>query len=260
MKTKTHYVADHMLNSIARRLYDLKWQHLLTADELAHSEEIQKNPDSPKHLLAVMSDYNTMAVRMYLGGAQRTFGFFKGADITSALRFADMVKMFFWKYKVRQAHEPTGIELNFSADRANSDLVAEPAALRMLQDIELHLQKTGVLVSAEEKEKRRKAGVADKGHQRTVSGMIVQLGDVLAARIDCLDQEWDRRLTKLEESMRRLHTPSAAPGYSPLVVISSSSPLSIPSIGDPLPAKSEPVCAKPVSVSAAVPVCGKTFS
>src|ERR1035437_9044186 len=95
MHIHARHAVDPELNLIAKRLGSLTWHTDLDEDEKQGCADTQRNPDAPKRLVSPMPDYQTWAVRMYIGGAQRTLGLLKAIDLSPVFRFADMVKMHF---------------------------------------------------------------------------------------------------------------------------------------------------------------------
>lgn len=200
MKIIGRHAIDPDLNVIAKRLGTLQWQTELSPLEEDTCNELQRNPDASRRLVSPMPDFTTWAVRMYLGGAQRTLGLLRGPDLQNAFRFADMVKMYFWKYKLRGAHEPTDGELNLSVERAKLDMVGEPDALQMLKDIEAHLLKLGALTTGADQEKQRQDRRADNSRRRTISGTFEEMMGLWRTRI----QEVQDKYAALDTTVKRL--------------------------------------------------------
>jgi hypothetical protein len=154
----------------------------------------------------MLPDYRTWAVRLYLGGAQRTLGLMAGTGdgFSRLLRFADMAKMHFWKYGVRTAHVPGDMELNFSAERANEDLKCEVHALGLLHDIENHLIDTKALLPPTERELARKMARLTKP---TITRAMTELNHSLQARL----QEVIEKLTAIQAELAELKSKGVAP-------------------------------------------------
>jgi len=242
MEIKSRHAADPDLNLMAKRLSTVRWLAPLTAEEEAACLRLQKAESPPRHL-NLMLDYKTWAVRLYLGGAQRTIGMYKppvaaGGDFSAAVRYADMAKMMFWKYNIRGAHEPDDSELNLTALRARQDLAGEPEASGLLLDIEQYLIGIRAILSPEERERKRKE---DRAHQRrsTLTTVVAETSVVtqeLLLRIE-------KRLATQEEQLARVN------GFIErlLMVREQSASAFIPPLdAPPVPATGDPVPQQPI--------------
>src|ERR1035437_9805603 len=142
--------ADPVMNQIAKRLLTVEWQFPLSADEENACLELERSQVAPRRLINLLRDYKTWVIRMYIAGAQRTFGYYsneKSGNLFPAFRYADMIRMHFWPYKRRDAYEPADGDLNISAERAKLDLVHETEVVQIIKDCEAHLQSTGAILS-----------------------------------------------------------------------------------------------------------------
>lgn len=213
------HASDPALNLLARRLLDLVWMTPLDVDEIGAAAKMGQDPEARRRWVNPMPDFKSWAVRMYIGGAQRTVGVIKPAnhDISTALRFADMVAMYFWPHKVRGAHEPDDRELNFSVDRAKTDLELELNALQLIKDIEAHLISIGAILSSEEMEHLRKVSRDMRKRRQILSGAMMDSVDAVLAVVRRLEESQRR----IEDKLGRLHgAPSpggttAHPWFSP---------------------------------------------
>jgi hypothetical protein len=178
----TRNAVDPVLNLIARRLLDAKWQTELDEGEKNECHSLNTSPTAPRRLIAPALDYKTWLVRIYLGGAQRIVGMVRGPDLTPAYRYADMLKMFFWKYRQRGAHEPGAVELNLSPERAKQDLEHEPEVGAILRDIEAHLLAIGALPTPADRQKALEATREHRWRQRTVAGGLFELRGLMGDR------------------------------------------------------------------------------
>lgn len=102
------------------------------------------------------------------------------------LRFADMARMRFWKYRMRGAIEPTDADLNFSVARANEDLKCETHLCALLDREEAMMLQLGLIASAEEMAKRRADLLKNRSHSKTAEGL-----NRLETRIEALYQKLD---------------------------------------------------------------------
>jgi hypothetical protein len=202
------HAKDPALNTLANQLDLVVWQTELTADEKAVCDHLIRDHTASRRLLCPLPDYRTWAVRMYLGGAQRTMGLAK-TNLHGAIRFADMASMHFWKYRIRGACEPGDERLNLSAERAKADLLFEPNALELLTKIEKYLVSLGVLVTAKEMERRRLEDKESFAKLRTVRGELLQLNDVWLTRHTRFETRLGEVNTKLDTivaEQKRLHS------------------------------------------------------
>ena len=264
------YAKDPDLNLIAHRLTNATWHTELDEGEKQAAHALQMDPNTSHHLVSPMPDMKTWAVRIYLGGAQRTVGLLKGGpadDNSSAYRYADMVKMYFWKYRIRGACKPGDNQLNFSVERAEHDLANEPEVVAILQDIEKYLLDLGAIFSSEELEKRRRQLGELKSRQRTVSGAVLDSTHVLQTQMQELGELVSGAVNKQAGEVARLHTliaelmallkkpvavavadPQRVPAYigNPPASAPETPPLYHPAhTGDPLPQQPGTVCQQP---------------
>jgi len=190
----TKYVADPILNTIAHRTESALWVHQLDEGELELCAAKAEDRELPRHMVSMLRDYKTWVVRAYLAGTQRTFGFFRtgGPSIQGvpwqALRYADMIRMYFWKYKRRDAVEPNDFMLNISPQRAKSDLMCETNMVQIIKDIEQHLKDTGAILSPEEMERQTQAKIRQQRARPTAQSVIQDLGGVFQMRCDKLEE------------------------------------------------------------------------
>lgn len=184
--------ADPVLNMIARKTMHIQWQHPLDQGELDTCTELQNNPNTPRRLVTLLRDYKTWVVRTCLAGGQRTFGFFKPDQygrLAAAYRYADMVKMRFWPYKLRDAYKPSDGELNISAERAENDLVNEIEAVAILDEIEAHFKQVGIILTPQDKETQLQARIRQQRARPTVKTVLNDVAGVFQMRCDKLEAE-----------------------------------------------------------------------
>jgi hypothetical protein len=191
---------------LARELRDLVWCFPLDEDELQEAREMGSDINARRRWVYPLPDYKSWAVRLYIGGAQRTVGIIKPTppnviDISPALRFADMVAMYFWQHKVRGAHEPGDAELNFSVDRAKTDLELEENAIALIKRIEEHLISIDAIVSSADMQVRRSARRDQWRRQRTVSGTVLEVSEVLSTAMQRVEHNLGGLMKSLEEKM-----------------------------------------------------------
>jgi hypothetical protein len=232
-------VADPVMNQIAKRLKDVQWQFALTTDEENNCLELEKNPNLPKHLITLMRDYKTWVIRMYLAGAQRTFGFYSNAKsltLFPAFRYADMIRMYFWSYKHRDAFEPGDSDLNISAERAKLDLVHETEVVQIIKDIEAHLLSIGAIINPTEIEQRLKEKNKGRWARPTLKGTLADYAEAHRLALGRLETEMKAGFARLEQSIKDCVNTSP-PFHMPTVMAppDTESPLLPPYRGQPQP-------------------------
>lgn len=193
------FAADPELNVLAKRLEDVIWENPLSEDELLMVQRNLTDPEAPRRHVTMLPDFRTWAVRLYLGGAQRTIGYVR-KDPATALRFADMAMFYFWKYRIRGAAEPTNMALNFSVERAQRDMDNEPEALYLLQEVEKYLLSIGALKDSVTRQKEIGEKHEQRRLSRTVSGTLEVFYQVHSNRM----QQNTNRLEGVERALKRL--------------------------------------------------------
>lgn len=129
---------DAGLQALANQLATLRWFTELT---VAERDIVIASPGKNVYC---MPDGITRAIRVYLGGAVRTFGITRNPG--NAFRFADLVLHRFWKYRQRGCKPPGPGELNLSTARLQADLANEKLAIELLDKIEQYLLANAALV------------------------------------------------------------------------------------------------------------------
>jgi hypothetical protein len=167
----TNYAKDPELNLLANKVKDLEWVNPLYEGEQEQAREVVTTPGAERHLVVPLPNHTSWAVRMYLGGEQRTLGLVNSKNIETGLRFADMAQEYFWKYRVRAAHAPEDHNLNFSRSRVEQDMLHETPALLVLEQIEQYLLRAGAIKSSQE----RRAEKAKKKMARVHAAMTARL-------------------------------------------------------------------------------------
>lgn len=198
--------ADPVLNQIAKRLLTVQWQFDLTTDEQNVCTELEHSQVAPRRLITLMRDYKTWVIRMGIAGAQRTFGYYsnaKSGNLAPAFRYADMIRMYFWAYKRRDAYEPGDNDLNISADRAKMDLVHEVEVIQIIKDIELHLQSIGAILSPEASEKHLQDKVARQRAKPTLKLVVAESAEVFRHALADITKDMNQQLTMLTQEMKR---------------------------------------------------------
>lgn len=191
------YAKDPELNLLANRLKDLEWVNPLSEGEQDQAREVVTTPGAKRHLVVPLPNLTSWAVRMYLGGEQRTLGLVNSKNIEAGLRFADMAREYFWKYRVRAAAPPEELDLNFSKARLNQDMTEELPALALLEQIEQYLLRIGAIKSAqarrEERTKRKMGRISMLNMLKLVEGGLLErldgMYDRTEARFDAAEFE-----------------------------------------------------------------------
>jgi hypothetical protein len=231
---------DPELNKMANELRTLQWVGSLLPDELAACQSAEETVIDPqaknglhipkRRLVHPLPGWSSWAVRIYLGGGQRTIGIVGHKDLAAGLRYADMAMMHFWKYKVRGACPPGKMELNLTTDRLEADMANETFALDLLRRQEEYLLSVGILKSSEQRateEKSRRQSMR-KGFLRTtvsvqhletlekfeaVQNQIAEAQATLLARIDRLDDSLTKVLAALLQRQTVYTPPVVVPPY-----------------------------------------------
>ena len=160
---------------------DVQWQFDLTTDEENACLAIEHSATVPKRMITLLRDYKTWVIRLNLAGGQRSVGFYSNAktgNLYPAFRYADMVRMYFWPYKLRDTFEPADGDLNISAERANLDLVHEVKVVEIIKDIEAHLKSTGAIVAPAERETQLKEKNKGRWARPTLKGSLADMAEV----------------------------------------------------------------------------------
>lgn len=148
------------LNALAKRAAELEFSGPLTDDEINLIGLIQSGNVRPKNLCLLPSGID-WAVRFYVGGAIRTFGLFPEAKFTEAVRFTDMVRLRFWKYRSRtSAANPIPVEANtnLTPHRTKIDSVSEFDYMGVLDEMEKLLLADEIIEDDDTRESKQRAG------------------------------------------------------------------------------------------------------
>lgn len=151
MRKGSRYVADPTLAGLAICLKGVNFDTTLED----HREFVQAIIQDRARNVSCCPDGKTYRVRMYIGGKQRTIGLTEVP--ANAARFADMARIFFWPYRLRDCREPSLADMNFSVEQANEDLATNERAVELLTSIRDHFINHGMLTLREpsKKEGRR---------------------------------------------------------------------------------------------------------
>src|ERR1035437_4293816 len=201
--------ADPVMNLIASRLKVATWQFDLTTDEENVCLEFEHDPALPKRLITLMRDYKTWVIRVGIAGANRAVGYYsnaKSGHLSPAFRYADMVNMYFWKYKLRDAYEPADGDLNISAERAKNDLIHETEVVQIIKDIEAHLISIGAIVAPTEMTRQLLEKNKGRWAKPTLKGSMADAAEVLRVSLArmteglaALKEETRARFDRLEQ-------------------------------------------------------------
>ena len=185
---------DPELNTMANELRTLVWLNPMDALEEKNLTEnaMGLGMDRKRRLVTPLPGYRDLAVRLHLGGEQRTVGICSANQMPQALRFADMVQMQFWKYRLRGASPPSEDQLNRWKSLVEADMAGETNAVDLLQRIEKYLLERGVIHSGPDRAKAKKSNHPENlrtlvrgNHLETVEmlgGINHQLGELRDAQ------------------------------------------------------------------------------
>lgn len=182
-------ITDPDQNLLARKLKAISWIDPLTPEEIARVK-----PLASLRRVSLLPDIKTWGVRFYLGGAQRSFGYTD--DRLAAARFADMVRGFFWRYRTRGVGDPVAGELNLSPARLESDLKNERHAVGLLKEMEAHLLKLGVIITAAEREAQIKDRKEGGRLNRTMAGAFEIMGHQWTQQLEGITSRLDNLAIK----------------------------------------------------------------
>lgn len=179
---KHFFSSDEDLTALSNQLEYLTFE-LTEADHVQFSELQQlcslKN-------VSVYLGGRTFRVRLCIGGKQHVIGITrKGAN---AARFADMARLFFWPYRMRDKRLPEDSEFNFGIADTQHALETNHEAVRLLEKLRDHLIKVAKLATtntASETERAQRAYVRDT--RRTVRGELLQIHEESIERAKILE-------------------------------------------------------------------------
>lgn len=140
---------------------------------------------------------NIWYIQVFLGGKLRTLGKIKNkrghAGIEKAARFADMARVFFWKYKVMGSLEPQPGDLNISRNRAEKDLMDEVQMRQILEACETHLLEKKVIQPPE---------VARQRENITRAAAVKNID--LMAKLATLETHGDVKFNELQQRLDKV--------------------------------------------------------
>lgn len=187
------------LTATAKKLATLNFVHPLEPAEWAEKTVKRRFSELPHfgcHRLVAKGDYVTWRLMLSLGGGRRTLGILSSYSLGLApkmFRFADMAKLYFWRYKARRRIEPTDETLNLSLRTARLDLERETAMVALLKELEVIMLDSKMIMplSEEPPPVRRSASLAS------------QLPGLLAA-LSSFQERTGESLSHLESNSSRL--------------------------------------------------------
>ncbi len=171
-----------------------KFTSELTPEETAKCNRI-KSGNEKGHNLAYLIPY--YCPNLYLAGKQRVFGKFKAADIATAVRLSDILRLYFWPFRQRGT-EPHPQNLNLGLERAQRDLENEKAFVAIFDQIKTEFQAEELLPRPGDTEHRRNVKQAAHYADRLLEldNRLIVLEQKLEAavkRLDSADLEAARR-------------------------------------------------------------------
>lgn len=158
--------------------------------------------------ITLLQDMRTFAVRLYLGGKNRTLVLTK--DPETAYRWADVIAMHFWPYRIRAAYEPNHADLNYSPERAKADL-GNPGAQALLKLMHERLVFMCVLLAPEKLEAARQEDRKSRDQKRTRGYERYQMHEQLRESIAALDHKLDAILGYLRPPEPQCESPAKLP-------------------------------------------------
>lgn len=138
-KISRSYSNDPILTELAN---GVRYLPMEISQEEQHTFH-QKMREGELKNVSFFADFRTYRVRIYLGGKQRTIGITDNGY--KAARFADMARLFFWPYRLRDARPPGEGDMNFTLADTQHELDHNEVATRLLERIKDHLESFGDL-------------------------------------------------------------------------------------------------------------------
>lgn len=173
------------------------------------------SPELPKKGVVWMEKKNNPAnslwdVRVSLDGYACVIGCVRGdfSVTEKVLRFADMTRLYFWKYRVRGKDQPDDEDFNFSKRQAELDLKNETAIVAFLDRQAEYLKSISVLKFPEQREKRSRPTDQLNSRMGSLQLKFIEQEKKLDAQDKKLD-ELARRLSGLESTLHQLHDVTA---------------------------------------------------
>lgn len=189
MRKGSQYAADPMLVSLAASLKDIHFD--IEPEDV--TDFLQAQMDDRTRNISFCPDGKTYRVRMYLGGKQRLLGLTLSGP--TAARFADMARIFFWPYRLRDCREPLASDMNYSVELANRDLAENEPAVALLEAIKDHLIHYGLLAVIEP---------GKKEGRRTARHEVAVLRDEMASAYETQTKEVLRLFGELKKAFHHI--------------------------------------------------------
>lgn len=180
---KHFFSSDEDLTALSNQLEHLTFE--LTEADHAQFSELQQL-GSLKNVSLYMGSGRTFRVRLCIGGKQHVIGVTRKGP--NAARFADMARLYFWPYRMRDKRLPEDSEFNFGIVDTQHALETHHEAVRLLERIRDHLIKVAKLATtntASETERAQRAYVRDT--RRTVRGELLQIHEESIERAKILE-------------------------------------------------------------------------
>jgi hypothetical protein len=195
--TKGRPASHPTLLAMARTLQSIEFASPLTEEENA---QLKANAMRPQKNITLLpgSEGASICIRMSFLGRNRNLGVVIGASWENrckAARFADMCRVKFWPYKMRDRRPPRADELNLSPARAEIDLKNETKIVALLNDIERFMLSAGLIklteIKSSNKERKQQTRAELQSINIQLSEIVKTQGRVLNTlenRLDGLQQ------------------------------------------------------------------------
>jgi hypothetical protein len=185
------------LLAMAKELQGLEFASPLTEEE--NQQLMGRMYHPPKNLTVLPSAGGvSLFVRMSFQGRNTNLGVVTGSDWANrckASRYADMCRVKFWPYKMRDRRPPRADDLNTSPARAEMDLKNETQIVDLLNRIERFLLGAGLIklveikaANAERKQQTRAELESLNSKQARIEAGLKQVLNTLENRLDGLQQ------------------------------------------------------------------------
>lgn len=180
---KQHYFSsDTDLTLLANQL-DLLAFELSEADIMQFQELVELR------LLKNVSMYvggRTFRVRLCIGGKQHVIGVTRNGP--NAARYADMARLFFWPYRLRDKRLPEDSEFNYGLEATQREIDCNDNAVRVLEKIRDHLIYVSKLAVTDAESESKRANRKDlRETRRTVRGELLFIHKESTERAESLE-------------------------------------------------------------------------
>lgn len=182
--------ADPRLTELAHQIEYLHFE--LNEEEVEHFHYLFANNELKN--LTLFRNRRTFRVRLYLGGKQHILGISNNGPQAAA--FADLVRLFFWPYRIRDARPPTDEDLNFGLAFAQNNLENYSEAVLLIEKLRDYLEAFGYLPEVSSANWRdRSIRKREREARRTVRGQF-----------ELAMADWTAEMHEIAKSIKNIET------------------------------------------------------